>query len=421
MGVRSQEECVSKCESCGRCNFVSFSQSAGECSYFAKCEIPLQRWHGGSAFRTVQVRKSVPFVNHSIHRPNAQDPRGLSRPDEREWCGRPALRKRSYLMPAYFPYMVSTRMIMEHAPNTCDFYATSGFCQSQWRGMPVYEAHMGEAVASVLLGRCLGRCRALDIGANNGWLALRMAALGANVTAVEPQVDLARALQESGELNCWGDRLRAYAAYVEVDPAKAALGTMKSIPGYRVGGRRNDLQFPPVPPVSLDQLLLHEAGGCWDLIKLDADGPEGEWLARIEHHLSEGTLCAHSILVECNGCMPKTLHALQHQHKYTAFLLDGHTDYHFVDWRGIDVLNPGSDEGDPEFLQSLYSVRLMRHVYLVHHMSKQRWERAFSKLGRYANHYLFTREPFLELRVPSELQANDPEFQKAGLGRLPYV
>lgn len=260
MGVRSMEECVSKCESCGQCNFVSFSQSAGECSYFATCEIPLQRWHGGSAFRTVQVRKSVPFVNHSIHRPNAQDPRGLSRPNEREWCGRPALRKRSYLMPAYFPYMVSTRMIMEHVPNTCDFYATSGFCQSQWRGMPVYEAHMGEAVASVLLGRCSGGCRALDIGANNGWLALRMAALGANVTAVEPQVDLARALQESGELNCWGDRLRVHAAYVEVDPAKAALGTMQSHPGYRVGGRRNDLQYPPVPPVSLDQLLLHEAG-----------------------------------------------------------------------------------------------------------------------------------------------------------------
>ena len=85
-----------------------------------------------------------------------------------------------------------------------------------------------------------------------------MAALGANVTAVEPQVDLARALQESGELNCWGDRLRAHAAYVEVDPAKAALGTMKSIPGFRVGGRRNDLQFPPVPGTSL---LLAEADG----------------------------------------------------------------------------------------------------------------------------------------------------------------
>ena len=83
MGVRSLEECVSKCESCVWCNFVSFSQSAGECSYFAKCEIPLQRWHGGSAFRTVHVRKSVPFVNHSIHRPNAQDPGSLSRPEVR--------------------------------------------------------------------------------------------------------------------------------------------------------------------------------------------------------------------------------------------------------------------------------------------------------------------------------------------------
>ena len=32
------------------------------------------------------------------------------------------------------------------------------------------------------------------MGANNGWFTVRMLALGANVTAVEPQADFARAL-----------------------------------------------------------------------------------------------------------------------------------------------------------------------------------------------------------------------------------
>lgn len=57
-----------------------------------------------------------------------------------------------------------------------------------------------EVVASFLVG-CHARrsCRALDLGANNGWVTSRMLALGANVTAVEPQPDFARALVESAQ------------------------------------------------------------------------------------------------------------------------------------------------------------------------------------------------------------------------------
>ena len=64
------------------------------------------------------------------------------------------------------------------------------------------------------------------------------------------------------------------------------------------------------------------------------------------------------------------------------------------------------DGNDPD--ESLSGMQLGRavcmlarcFVYLVHHMSEQRWARALSKLGMYANHYLFTLPG--AARVPSD-------------------
>ncbi len=71
---------------------------------------------------------------------------------------------------------------------------------------------MREAIASLLPRSCARRpsgheCHALDLGANNGWFTSMLLQLGARVTAVEPQPDLARAARETAELNCWADRL----------------------------------------------------------------------------------------------------------------------------------------------------------------------------------------------------------------------
>ena len=252
----------------------------------------------------------------------------------------------------------------------------------------------------MLLG-CGAGCRVLDLGANNGWLALRMLALGANVTAVEPQVDLAQALRESAELNCWADRLTVHSAYIETN--RTASLEPRVIRGYRAGGRRPDLTYKPVAGMHLSD-VLRRSGNEFKLIKMDADGPEGKWLRALEYFIASGWVKVESLLVECNNCAPGVLHRLQHVHGYAAFLLDSHIHfYHFVDWRGVDRLHgPGDDEGEPDFLQSLYSVRLMRHVYLFRPMNVLQWRHALKVLGTLANHYLLTRASLLEPAAPTE-------------------
>ena len=58
--VRSLESCVAKCKGCARCNYVSFSHKARDCSWFQRCPelrttIPNAPWLEGT-FLTARVR-----------------------------------------------------------------------------------------------------------------------------------------------------------------------------------------------------------------------------------------------------------------------------------------------------------------------------------------------------------------------------
>lgn len=158
-------------------------------------------------------------------------------------------------------------------------------------------------------------------------------------------------------VNCWADRLRVINAFADADPA--ASGTLPAL-GYRIGGRPLGWKRSPVPVVSLDSVLgvtaatgsrdpasaisrrafeaaVGTLGGAadradgrgagksnagtegpmeYELIKLDADGPEGAWLKRIEELLSARRLRARTLVIECNNCEARTLYLLQHKHGY---------------------------------------------------------------------------------------------------------
>lgn len=126
-------------------------------------------------------------------------------------CGPPELYARSYTMRALWPFP-PLHLVMEDAPGKCDMYRSRESCCSVAAHIGLGNEHhmMRDAVVSLLAG-CLARparspCRAIDLGANNGWISAFMLSLGAHVVAVEPQPDLARALNETITLNCWRGR-----------------------------------------------------------------------------------------------------------------------------------------------------------------------------------------------------------------------
>ena len=90
-------------------------------------------------------------------------------------CGSEDLLARSYTLPPEWPFG-AFHLVMETAPGTCDLYGhrTRHFCcelADGQSGEP--ETHVRQALASFLM-HCPSRprerpCRALDLGANNGW------------------------------------------------------------------------------------------------------------------------------------------------------------------------------------------------------------------------------------------------------------
>ena len=92
-------------------------------------------------------------------------------PVEATYCGGDALFRRSYLLPAYFPFPPSIRLVMERVSGTCDLYSPHrSFCHSVSAGKSFEpEYHVREAIASFLSGCDRRPCAAVDLGANNGW------------------------------------------------------------------------------------------------------------------------------------------------------------------------------------------------------------------------------------------------------------
>ena len=76
------------------------------------------------------------------------------------------------------------------------------------------------------------------------------------------------------------------------------------------------------------------------------------------------------------------MYDMQHVYSYDVYLLDTHVDRRFLDARGWDVYSDYKrDEGLPSYMEELFSIRLMRHLYHFHpNMSQIEWELFFVPL-----------------------------------------
>ena len=157
------------------------------------------------------------------------------------YCGRSSIHARSYAIPTRFPFPPALRLVMERTPKSCDLFADRSFCAAFAADRTFEpEFHVREVIASFLDGCHQRSCVALDIGANLGWFTAMMLALGANVTAVEPQADLAISMRETIELNCWATRARVLTAFLDAaQPGEAPIidgaSTRPVTQGWRAG------------------------------------------------------------------------------------------------------------------------------------------------------------------------------------------
>ena len=284
-----------------------------------------------------------------------------------------ALLARSYTLPPRWPWG-AFHLVMEFTPNTCDFYAegATSFCSgmaalnppSGGSGDP--ESHVTEALASFLSHCARSSCRSLDLGANNGWMTGYMLSAGSHVLAVEPSKDFARAITETGRLNCgWTDRLtvrnvRACTPGMgQACLAPSACGKC-SCGGWRWGSTQGAPQIDVahgkgcaerfglpanVSGLAFEDLVWEAAAGTGeiDLIKMDADGPEGLWLKALSVMLhGDRPLRVRTIIVEASNVDPRTMHHFQNVLGYTVLRLDIHDARRHITREGFDAYSAPS-------------------------------------------------------------------------------
>ncbi|CAG9462676.1 unnamed protein product [Pedinophyceae sp. YPF-701] len=229
-----------------------------------------------------------------------------------------------------------------------------------------------------------------------------MAALGADVVALELQSDLAKLIEETARMNCWEDRLTVLNGLVAVDPALD--GKMEEVDGgagWRpYGGHRPDVYR--VPHILLDTIV---EGRSWDFIKLDIDNFEAAMVARLEAMISTGRVKVRSILVELNDVQkevaPAAFHRLQQVHGYDIYRLNMHLDRRFINQKGWDIYAHYQDVGvDTKIWEEMFSVRLLRYVQRVRNLPNlQDWDdvTAFGIEGTlWPSQFLITKEKLLE-------------------------
>ena len=360
-------------------------------------------------------------------------------------CSGSELLNLSYTLPRRWPF-TPFHLVMETTAGTCDLYKASSFCCAITGEMSEPERHVREAIASFLAG-CDRRpperpCRAVDLGANNGWFTAMMLQLGSFVTSVEPQPDLARAVRQTASLNCWSARSRVINARACLSGEESCLRPVNAstcnVGGWRWGfgpslitqkygwdcAARTGLPST-VGGVDLAETILSAArmGGptdataqapgtappTLDLIKIDADGPEGAWLEVIERMLSRRELVVGALIVEGSRLVSKVLHRLDTVHGFTFYRLDEHDARRQITREGWDAYSPPGTiarldrlahlhkESDSQVVKytpprakgvrpagdgvtrlqledELFAIRSMRHVFRIkRNLSEQAW------------------------------------------------
>ena len=254
---------------------------------------------------------------------------------------------------------------MEDVPGTCNLYESrpSFCCELTRQDDESIEGFVREAIVSLLGGCHRRRCRALDVGANNGWMSSYMLDLGAHVISVEPQVDLAAAVRATAALNCWEDRSivfnnfacscsnsstrcfdghnklclrpkvpsrklwRAEGLAEGPKPSSTPRSSRRrarrngqrskaNVSGIEGGAQRIEQRWEQnVTGIGIDDLIFYgthsrKAPHHVDLIKLDGDGPEFLWLRAVEQLLSKHNLLTIDAMIVEVQLRDTTSHAL---------------------------------------------------------------------------------------------------------------
>lgn len=399
-------------------------------------------------------------------------------------CGGASTFARSYTLQPRWPFD-AWHLVMEMEPGTCDLYnrKVRSFCCKLANENKEPERHIREAIASFLADCGRRKCRSLDLGANNGWMTAYMLQLGSHVVAVEPSVDFAWAMRQTAKLNCgWEPRLEVVNAracgrlgrpQAVAQCFKASNASRCGADGWRYGNTYGEPQLLrrlgpgclaalgyqanyTVRGVALEELLLQAAGttGVIDLIKMDADGPEGMWMQEIEELVRQRRLKVRHIIVEGHGLSPEVMRRFQSEHSYTVLRLDEHDGRRFIlptgwdEWsapgqierldrfaaehrdsdslfqlssprfrleNGTRVLPAADGKSRLELEEELFSIRAMRHVFRVRpQMTLQGWVTLLNPMvyHGYQLHWalMLDGERLLEPAFPSTRYEKQPEF-----------
>ena len=387
---------------------------------------------------------------------------------------------------------LTPRNLTDRANRPCNLYKSSATCCQFSSGRTDKpERHVREALASFLVGchQRLGKakpCLAMDLGANNGWFSSYMLQLGAHVVSVEPQQDLAQALRDTVTLNCWSNRSVVFTGFacstaescpgLKVEPVyrpHCVSGYRLSYPAdYKGCATRFDLSAS-LSGKTLEELLFNTlsparerrehcetvgstngSSACsvdFEMLKLDADGPEGGWLDKIDELISHGKLKVRAVVAEGSNIRPETMHRLQHVHGYSFWRLDWLDGRRFLRPDGWDAYSPpgtfapllryraqhasidgehskyspkhlrnghsGGNETRDLYEDEMFSIRAMRHVFRVKdNTTLHGWYRLLQPVARrgWPPQWLFTTDTnMLQATYPSVPCGSSVECIKA--------
>ena len=292
-------------------------------------------------------------------------------------------------------------VVMESEPGTCDLYGKKENCCKLAGG------GFNDEVFGVLFSFLSGcgerrRCRAIDLGANAGWMTTAMLSLGATVVSVEPQADLAAAINATAKLNCWAARSTVINARAcGAGWGKSCLATKRLGHVWRSGGGvPRTVALPPVPGVPIEAILFAGLGlgerpaqGPLhiDFIKADGDGPEGSWLRAIDHLLARGVVSLGAIVLEGNGLPSFTLQHFDQQHGFDVYRIDtGFDKRRLITSTGWDAFSPRGTIGTLDRVRSLerdaleeemLNVRAVRHLFRIkRNLTRAEWETVLRKI-----------------------------------------
>lgn len=344
-----------------------------------------------------------------------------SLPSDTPLCGGPELFALSYPVggndghqrSVLWPITDTIDVVMESQPGSCDLYNYKAACCELTR--TPFQDEVTAVLASFLSGCHRRTCRAVDLGANAGLVTSTMLWLGATVVSVEPQQDLAKAINATAQLNCWSHRSIVLNAKACEWPPTYHLGAAcmkprKASAGWRyAGGVPKAIQarmaLRPVGGLPLDAVFfagLDRASTSLplhvDLIKADGDRPEAMWLSSIERMLTHGLLSVGAIVIEGNNLPAATLVKLQRRHRLEAFRLDAGPGVPWGDSRRWLSPNTGWDRYSPPgtiarlervrgrldrdlLEEEIFSLRAMRHVFRIKpNLTIAQWQTVNAKL-----------------------------------------